>query len=94
MQLFRLTAVANFATVASMMTAEASPLKIYRVQNSVTLDALAARLRVNKSTILRWETGEVMVPAGRLADVERETGIPRGQLRPDIFGPAASTEAA
>jgi transcriptional regulator with XRE-family HTH domain len=60
----------------------------YRQDNNVTLEALGDAVGgVNKSTVLRWEEGKV--PVDRLADVERVTGIPRAQLRPDIFGATA-----
>jgi transcriptional regulator with XRE-family HTH domain len=60
----------------------------YRQDNNVTLEALGEAVGgVNKSTVLRWEEGKV--PVDRLADVERVTGIPRAQLRPDIFGATA-----
>jgi DNA-binding transcriptional regulator YdaS (Cro superfamily) len=46
---------------------------------SVTAD----RLGVNRSTLTRW--AENGVPAERVVEVERVTGIPREQLRPDLF---------
>lgn len=63
-----------------------SPLTVYRKKNGQTLEALAALLRVDKSTLWRWEIGSV--PAGRVVEVERVTRIPRRKLRPDIFGRA------
>lgn len=47
---------------------------------------LAKALGVDKSLVTRWVQGRV--PAERVADVERVTGIPRHELRPDIFGSA------
>lgn len=64
----------------------ASPLRTYRDHAGKTLADLAKIFAVNKSTILRWEGG--LVPIDRVADVERETGISRHELRPDIFGSA------
>ncbi|MBZ9985700.1 helix-turn-helix domain-containing protein [Mesorhizobium sp. BH1-1-5] len=53
--------------------------------------ALAAALGCSPSTISMWRR----VPAERIGDVSRATGIPPEQLRPDIFGPALkSGEAA
>lgn len=43
---------------------------------------LAGALKVDKSTVTRWSKGEV--PVDRLIDVERVTGIPRTELRPDL----------
>ncbi len=66
-----------------------SPLTKYRADRGLTLEHLAAQFNVNKSTIMRWEHGEVPVPANRLIEIESVTGIPRAELRPDIFGQAA-----
>jgi DNA-binding transcriptional regulator YdaS (Cro superfamily) len=63
-----------------------SPLTTYRETHKQTVDALAASLGVDRTTIWRWETGKV--PVDRLADIERVTRIPRQKLRPDIFGEA------
>lgn len=45
---------------------------------------LARGMCVNKSTVTRWDRAGV--PAARVLDVERFTGISRHQIRPDIFG--------
>jgi len=62
-------------------------LREYRHKKNVTMDVLAETLGVDRTTLWRWETGEV--PVSRLADIERLTKIPRRKLRPDIFGDAA-----
>ncbi|TGP34034.1 MULTISPECIES: YdaS family helix-turn-helix protein [unclassified Mesorhizobium] len=49
------------------------------------LDEVAALFGVNKATIIRWENGEVPLPAKRLKEIEDITGIPRQQLRPDLY---------
>lgn len=49
------------------------------------LDDVAALFGVNKTTILRWEKGEVMLPMSRLKEFEEITGIPRRDLRPDLY---------
>lgn len=58
------------------------------------LQAEVARgLGVTRAAVTKW----VKVPAERLLDVERITGIPREQLRPDLFVGRTcckSTEAA
>ncbi|RWF78254.1 MAG: hypothetical protein EOS26_05805 [Mesorhizobium sp.] len=46
---------------------------------------LASHLGISPSAISMW----TRVPADRVAEIERVTGIPRGELRPDIFGVAA-----
>ena len=42
---------------------------------------LARRLRISEQAIGRW----TWVPAGRVLDVERVTGVPREVLRPDLY---------
>lgn len=66
-------------------------LATYLDQKGNTAVALAARLGVSHSTVLRWADGKVPVPAERLAAVSAATGIPAAQLRPDLaaaFAPA------
>lgn len=46
---------------------------------------LAALLGVARQAVYQWSK----IPAERVADIERLTGIPRAELRPDIFGDAA-----
>lgn len=56
---------------------------------------VAKALKVNKTTVSRWAHKEV--PTDRLADVERVTGIPVQDLRPDlasVFAPAEQESAA
>lgn len=50
---------------------------------------LARACGVDKATVTRWS--QKKIPADRLADVSRITGIPPHELRPDladIFGPS------
>lgn len=59
-----------------------SPLRAYRKTEGMTLEQLADRLGVNKSTVLRWEEG--VVPAKRVLTISAETGIAPAVLRPDL----------
>lgn len=68
------------------MSNSRSPLFRYRKENHLTLEALAERLKVNRSTVLRWEEGRV--PAERVLEIERATGVSRQSLRPDIYPPS------
>lgn len=63
-----------------------SPLTTYRLKNDITVKDLATRLGVDRTTVWRWETGQV--PVERVVEVEAVTKIPRRALRPDIFGAA------
>lgn len=44
---------------------------------------LARKIGVSDVAILYWERGQV--PAGRVLEVERLTGVSRHELRPDIY---------
>lgn len=48
-----------------------------------TLAGLALSVNVNKSTVTRWAQNRI--PAERVLDVEKATGIERHKLRPDIY---------
>lgn len=76
-----------------IMTSE-HPLKAYRTAAGATLDAISTKIGVHKTTLMRWENGEVPVPPDRFSIIESVTGVSRQQLRPDIFGPAPATEGA
>jgi DNA-binding transcriptional regulator YdaS (Cro superfamily) len=44
---------------------------------------LARCLGVDKGTVSKWNRG--LIPAERIVEIERITGIPREKLRPDLF---------
>ena len=46
---------------------------------------LAMQLEISKQAVHQWR----QVPATRARAIERITGIPREELRPDVFGEAA-----
>ncbi len=79
----------NICNYALMANTTNTPLARYRRDADKTLTALARAFDVNKSTILRWERGDVPIPVARLAEIEAKTGIPRSELRPDVFMGAA-----
>jgi len=45
--------------------------------------ALARMLGINHQSIIRW----LRTPAVRVLEIERLTGVPRYQLRPDLYPP-------
>nr|WP_295810318.1 Cro/CI family transcriptional regulator [uncultured Nitratireductor sp.] len=52
--------------------------------------SLARELGIKHNALYSWKR----VPAERVLDIERITGISRHELRPDIFGPAPNRESA
>lgn len=70
-----------------------SPIAAFRAgKDKMSLEQFGALFTpsVDKSTVLRWERGQVTVE--RAVEIERVTGISRHELRPDIFGPAPSEQ--
>jgi transcriptional regulator with XRE-family HTH domain len=65
-------------------------LSQYREKHGLTLAQLAEQFGVQAPALYKWETKRV--PAERVLDVVRLTGIPAHELRPDLYLPA--TEAA
>lgn len=70
----------------------ASPLKKHRLQNGLSLKEVGDLIRVNKSTILRWEKSEV--PTDRLKELCDALGVPARVLRPDLHRFFARNERA
>lgn len=52
---------------------------------------LARKLGVTRSAIYQW--GDE-IPANRLVEIERLTGVPREQLRPDLYRHDKPADAA
>ena len=72
-----------------------SPITLYRAgKDGMSLEEFGKLLSppVDKSTVLRWESGFTPVPTKRLDEIERLTGISRHELRPEIFAPAPKQE--
>lgn len=69
-------------------------LASYRKEHSLSQAKLAERMTAagfpaTQSLVSQWESGEVVIPPERCAQVEQVTGgaVRREDLRPDIFGP-------
>jgi DNA-binding transcriptional regulator YdaS (Cro superfamily) len=58
-------------------------LKHLLYSRQMTLSAFAALAGVNKSTVTRW--AQKGIPAENVVDVESRTGVPRFELRPDLY---------
>lgn len=63
-----------------------TPLSIKLWERGFRMADLASALQIHKANLSRWaRTG---VPADRVRAVESITGIPRNELRPDLYGEA------
>lgn len=68
-----------------------SPLHKYLKAERGRLSKLAAALNITPGAINQWK----VVPADKLVAISRETGIPRQELRPDLYeGISFSEESA
>lgn len=56
--------------------------------NPPTLKHAGKLLGVSAVQVHRYETGEQDVPPTKVIHYEEVTGIPRHELRPDVFGEA------
>jgi DNA-binding transcriptional regulator YdaS (Cro superfamily) len=71
---------------------EKQPLRRLLEERGLSLSDLARRLGVNKSSITLW--GLRRIPAERVLEIEKLTGIPRHDLRPDIYPAPEQSGAA
>lgn len=76
----------RYGNMLGMSTA----LKSWRTRVDRTADDVAKEVGVTLAMWSRWETGNRQIPAGRVLDIERITGISRHDLRPDVFGPSTT----
>ena len=60
-----------------------SALKSYRIASSLTQGQIAELLGVRPPAVCKWERNRV--PAERVLDLARITGIPKEELRPDLY---------
>jgi DNA-binding transcriptional regulator YdaS (Cro superfamily) len=64
---------------------EITPLTRWIISNKLTMRSAAERLDVACGTVHKWSTGKMNVGLNSVAKVERITGIPREELRPDVY---------
>lgn len=55
-----------------------------------TVAELARSLGITRAAIAQWDK----IPAERVVEIERVTGVPREELRPDLFRPPHPAEAS
>ena len=57
----------------------------FRQERDMPLSEAAKLIGVSTTIVWQWENGTRRVSAERAVEIERITGIPREQLRPDLF---------
>lgn len=67
-------------------------LRSLLADRNLRLVDLANLVGVDKATVTRWARRRI--PAERVLDVERLTGVPRGALRPDLYPAEMSSPVA
>ena len=60
-----------------------NPIAAAAYSKGLNLSGVASLMGVHKTAMTRWAKGRI--PAHRVLEVERITGIPRHELRPDIY---------
>ena len=60
------------------------------IKNAGGATKLGQELGISHAAISQWD----QVPPLRVLEVERITGVPRHELRPDLYPPAAESAAA
>lgn len=60
-------------------------LKDWRASAKMSAEDAARQANVSLPTWSRWETGARRVPAERVVEIARVTGISRHELRPDLY---------
>jgi DNA-binding transcriptional regulator YdaS (Cro superfamily) len=77
--------------------ARAAPEPIQSLNRAIEIvgsqTAFGRLLSVSQMSVSRWSRGVVAFPPEHVLTVERETGISRHDLRPDVYGPASAATA-
>lgn len=60
-----------------------TPGLVKAIERAGSAAALARQLNISRQAVGDWHS----VPAERVRDVESITGVPRHELRPDLFDP-------
>jgi DNA-binding transcriptional regulator YdaS (Cro superfamily) len=64
----------------------------FTTTNRGALSRIAREIGVQRAAVCKWQTRGI--PAERVLDVERATGIPRHALRPDLYPAPAFTPSS
>ena len=63
-------------------------LERFRIHSKLSFQALAVLLGVDRGRAFQWCKGTRTLPAERVVSIEAATGVPRAELRPDLYVPA------
>ncbi len=81
-------------TVCIAMETHSSPIRKYRTAQGLTAESVASWFGLSEVTLRSYENGARKIPPEFAVAFEARTGVPRHELRPDLFGPAPTKEAA
>lgn len=79
-----MTAKYPLGTSVVMSKPAVHPLRAFREQENLSQEALAKRLKVNRVSVTRWESGARKPNKDVLQKIWRATGIAPCDLRPDL----------
>ena len=65
-----------------------SQTPLSKVLDAINQAGLAGKLGITRQAVNQWKR-KGQIPVERVREIERITGIPRVELRPDIYGDAA-----
>ena len=77
-----MTTALNLALNKGMSDARAV---VEAVERAGGMSELARKIGVSPQAVWKWLYVQGRVPATRVLEVERVSGVPREQLRPDVF---------
>jgi DNA-binding transcriptional regulator YdaS (Cro superfamily) len=62
-----------------------NPIRTFRDAKSLTLQQFGEMVGLRKALVWKYENGRLRVPAELVPKIEQATGIPRHELRPDLW---------
>lgn len=67
------------------MDSHTSPIRRYRAAEGLTAECVASWFGLSEVTLRSYENGARKIPPEFAVAFEARTGVPRHELRPDIF---------
>lgn len=72
------------------MMSRVSPIRTFRDAKKITLQQFGDMVGLKKARVWKYENGRLPVPAELVPKIEEATGIPRHELRPDLWEKGAA----